>query len=294
MNYKEILIRGSLSKEDNRISNMVAPQGLVETSADPNGFTFVIPTRRTNKAIIGSRVQKEMNPYVRKSKKEIEVRNYVPTSMYTVRKLALSSRSPKSVNKRSGMKKVRRRERSLVKEQIGRREQFHEKQCNQKIQRDVTCKIKKMSKKQRHKLNPNKLDVRTPKSIKKMRLKRQYKEFVEENIMEDTLKSYHQFFETMRSKKSFLFKGYNKCIHLGKLSRTERLQLKKHCDELYSHTKKINRLQTFLEDLELKCQLREKLRQEAYKKATKNMMTAEEFKLIHSSKLNSNSNRCNK
>ena len=126
-----------------------------------------------------------------------------------------------------------------------------------------------MSKKQRHRSNPNKLDVRSPKGVEKAKVASQYKKFVEENIMEDMLKSYHQFFETMRSKKSFMFKGYNKCINLSRLNRTERLQLKKHCDELYSHTRKINKLQTFLEDLEFNCQLREKLRQEAFEKASK-------------------------
>ena len=114
-----------------------------------------------------------------------------------------------------------------------------------------------MSKKQRHRSNPNKLDVRSPKGVEKAKVASQYKKFVEENIMEDMLKSYHQFFETMRSKKSFMFKGYNKCINLSRLTRTERLQLKKYCDELYSHTRKINKLQAFLEDLEFKSQLRE-------------------------------------
>ena len=78
MNYKEILIKGSLSKEDNRISNMVAPKRLAEKSADSKGFTVIVRTGRKKNTIVERKAHedKKVIPHVRKLEKEIEVRNY--------------------------------------------------------------------------------------------------------------------------------------------------------------------------------------------------------------------------
>jgi len=71
MNYKEILIRGSLSRGVNRNSNMVAPQGFNETSFGPElNFTVISRTKFPKKAIVKRKVyddEEMLSPYVRKS-----------------------------------------------------------------------------------------------------------------------------------------------------------------------------------------------------------------------------------
>ena len=101
MNYKKILIKGSLSKKVNHISNMIALQGLAETSADSKGFNVIVRTGQKKNTIVERKAHedKKVIPHVRKLEKEIEVKNYLPTSMYTVRKLAHLSQSPKFAKK---------------------------------------------------------------------------------------------------------------------------------------------------------------------------------------------------
>ena len=60
------------------------------------------------------------------SRKELEVRNYRPNSLYTVGKLALSSQSPKSVkNKKSETKQKHHMIKLVRAEQLSRRKKFH-------------------------------------------------------------------------------------------------------------------------------------------------------------------------
>ena len=254
---------------------MVAPQGLNETSFGPElNFTVISRAKFPKKAIVKRKVyddEEMFSPYVRKSKKELEIRNYRPNALYTVGKLARSSQSPKSVYNKSETKKKKHHMIKLAKADKVRRKEFHVKESeridSKKVSKDLrhmSKNQKHMSKKKRHKQNPTKLAVRSVKPVKMSRKEKNRQEFIDENNMEDALLAYHKFFETMRKRKDFLFKGYNKCFNLSHLSRQERLRMKSDCDTLYPHLKAINRFHCYLVSLQEQHIINEKLRSERF------------------------------
>jgi len=152
----------------------------------------------------------------------------------------------------------------LVKTDNVRRKEFHVKESERIDSKKVSKKLRHMSKKQRHKQNPAKLALRSAKSVKMSRKEKNRQEFIDENNMEDALLAYHKFFETMRKRKDFLFKGYNKCFNLSHLSRQEWLKMKSDCDKLYPHLKAVNRFHCYLMSLQEQHIINEKLRSERF------------------------------
>ena len=265
MNYRKALQGHAFSKQNNRDSVIVAPQGLDETSCDPNykKFTVVKRAKKKNRnakpAIIEFNDKDENIPYVKKMNERLFIANYKPSSLYTARKMAHSKQSHKFVA-RSETRRFRCQNKKIQHARKVRDIKFHEKEFN-------------LFKDQIH---HNKFAVQTC-----SKCQHEHKNTANNKELQKKLKSARDFLQYMRKSHK---ENYNcskmQIVFLNNLIRQEQQLIKKECEKLSKHKNNIDTLQSYLDELEFQFNMKT-LKQRQHAKDAQHIRDYVKSKLGH-------------